>query len=71
MEQPAADNGESKLSFEQIRRYYQRGKVKMRTALRIENILKKVLDIHTYFKEMKKLNIAKMDRIKHNHHRVI
>lgn len=39
--------------------------------LRIEVLVKKILDMDTYIREMMKLNLAEMKRIKHNRRRVI
>ena len=43
----------------------------MDNELRIEVLHRKILNIDTYIREMMKLNLSKMDRIKHSRHRLI
>ena len=52
-------------------RWYKRGKKKLDKELRIEVLLTKVLNMDVYIKEMMQLNIAAMENIKFNHHKVV
>ena len=59
------------MTMAELLRWYERGKEKMDRNLRIETLVNRVMNLDIYYREMREIEIANMERIKYHHHKVI
>lgn len=65
------DNKGSVLSSVELQRFYERGLVKLSKNLRLEVLLKRLKDLHIYHRDLKRVGIHKMERVRYNSSNVI
>ena len=54
-----------------MNRFYERGMRKLTKNLRLEVVLARLRDLHLYHRDMKRVNLRYMDRIRYNNSNVI